>query len=240
MKNSSLPFGPKTLVLGAGALIAYGLTRRSKSGTALATAGSVLAFTAARNSNAPAEEETAVFLVNATPERAYGLWHNFENLPRFMRHLKSVTMQDQRRSEWVAEGPMGREVRWTAETTEDVPNKRISWRTLPGSDVDNSGSVEFRADPLGRGTYVTARIRYRLPGGTLAKAAATVSGKNPEFVVREDLRHFKSLLETGEVVTVLGQTHGPRGLHGATEQFLFREPINQPDPQIQPGLGRSA
>lgn len=106
--------------------------------------------------------------------------------------------------------------------------------------MDNSGSVEFRADPLGRGTYVTARIRYQLPGGLLTKSLATVAGKNPEFVVREDLRHFKALLESGEVPTTLGQTHGPRGVHGATEQFLFREPTNQPDAQGRAALSRSA
>jgi uncharacterized membrane protein len=178
--------------------------------------------------------------VNASPKKAYELWRNFENLPRFMSHLKSVRALDESRSEWVASGPMDREIRWNAEITEDTPNQRIGWRTLPGSDVDNSGFVEFRADPLNRGTFVTAEIKYKVPGGALGTGIATLMGKHPEFIVREDLRRFKALLETGETPTTAGQTHGPRGVHGHMEQVLFRETSNQPQPQAASVLGRSA
>jgi uncharacterized membrane protein len=235
---SPLPFGPKTLVLGAAALIAYGLTRRSKSGTALATAGGVLAFTAAKSQSASSlSDARATFLVNAPVEEAYRLWRNLDNLPRFMSHLKSVRILDDRRSEWVGIGPMNKEIRWNAEITEDRPDQRIAWRTLPGSQVDNSGYVEFRRDPLNRGTYVTAQVRYNLPTG---KGIATAFGKHPEFIVHEDLRRFKSLLETGEVPTTVGQTHGPRGIHGYAEQVLFRETRNQPRPQPVRAFGKSA
>lgn len=232
--SSQFPFGPKTLILGAGALIAYGLSRRSKSGTALAAAGGVLAFSAAKSRLSAAQSATkARFLVNASPEKAYELWRNFGNLPRFMGHLKSVRVLDDRHSEWVARGPMNREVQWNAEITEDTPNERIAWRSLSDSDVNNSGFVEFRADPLGRGTYVTAEIRYGSPGGGLGTAIATMLGKSPEFMVREDLRRFKALLEAGEAPTTVGQTHGPRGVHGHVEQVLFRETSNQPQPQAE-------
>jgi hypothetical protein len=56
-------------------------------------------------------------------------------------------------------------------------------------------------------------------------------GKNPNFVLKEDLRRFKALLETGESPTTVGQTHGPRGVHGHLEQVLFRETTNHPLPQ---------
>ena len=229
--SRQLPFGPKTIVIGATALIAYGLTRRSKAGTALAAAGSLLAYKATQSS--PSEASThAVFLVNASPEQAYNLWRNFAGLPRFMVHLKSVRELDGNRSEWVALGPGQREVRWNAEITEDTKNQRISWRALPGSDVQTSGSVEFRADPQGRGTFVRANVQYAVPGGPLATGLAALFGKHPEFVVREDLRRFKQLLETGEVPTTRGQTHGPRGVHGHAEQALFREKTNLPNPQV--------
>jgi uncharacterized membrane protein len=237
--SSQLPFGPKTLVFGATALIAYGLTRRSKTGAALAAAGSLLAYQATR-APSPKADTHAVFLVNASPEQAYKLWRNFSGLPRFMVHLKSVRELDGRRSEWVALGPGQREVRWNAEITEDTANQRIAWRSLPGSDVQTSGSVDFRADPQGRGTFVTAKVQYGIPGGQLTAGLASVFGKNPEFVVREDVRRFKQLLETGEVPTTRGQTHGPRGVHGHTEQVLFREKANLPDPQVARAYSRSA
>jgi uncharacterized membrane protein len=238
---SSLPFGPKTLLVGAGALIAYGLSRRSKAGTALATAGSVLAFGAAKAKSAKHRGTArATFLVNVPAARAYELWRNFDNLPRFMTHLKSVRSLNDGQSEWVARGPMDREIRWRAEISEDVPNQRIAWRALPGSDVSNSGFVEFREDPQNRGTFVTAEIKYEIPGGALATAVSTAMGKNPEFMVREDLRHFKALLETGEIPTTVGQTHGPRGIHGHAEQVLFRETSNPPEPQAASRLSKSA
>jgi uncharacterized membrane protein len=240
-KNFSrqLPFGPKTLIFGATALIAYGLSRRSKAGTALATAGGLLAYKAVQTTPTTTDTHT-VFLVNALPEEAYKLWRNFAGLPRFMVHLKSVRELDGRHSDWVAFGPGQREIQWNAEITEDTTNQRIAWRSLAGSDVQTSGSVDFRVHPQGRGTFVSANVQYAIPGGTLTSGLSALFGKNPEFVVREDVRRFKQLLETGEVPTTRGQTHGPRGFHGHMEQFLFREKTNLPASHIAPAYSQSA
>lgn len=237
--SGQLPFGPKTLVFGATALVAYGLTRRSKTGTALAAAGGLLAYKASQATTGKSDTR-AVFLVNASPEEAYTLWRNFAGLPRFMVHLKSVRELDRRRSEWTAIGPGQREIHWNAEITEDTPNRRIAWRSLPNSEVHTTGSVDFRPDPQGRGTFVSAHVEYGLPGGSLTSGLAALFGKNPEFVVREDVRRFKQLLESGEVPTTRGQTHGPRGVHGQTAQVLLREKTNLPDPQTAPAYSRSA
>lgn len=236
--STQLPFGPKTLAFGATALIAYGLSRRSKAGAAVAAAGGLLAYQAFNSQRSTPSDTHATFLVNASPEQAYQTWRNLQNLPRFMAHLRHIRVIDNRRSQWTARGPMDRDVQWTAEITEDVPNQRIAWRSLPDSDINTSGVVTFRGDPLGRGTYITAEMQYRVPGGALGTGLATVFGKHPEFVVREDLRRFKALLETGEVPTAAGQTHGPRGVHGHTEQVLFRETSNQVQPQA--ALARTA
>ena len=237
---ADLPIGPKTMMLGAGALIAYGISRRSKAGTAIAGVGGVLAYGAMRQMSSEPLETRAVFLVNASPDRCYSTWRNFQNLPRFMSHLKQVRQLGNNLSEWCAVGPMEREIRWTAELREDQPNRRISWASLPDSDIDTSGSVEFREDPQGRGTYVTAEVRYSAPGGSLGTAFAAIMGKHPEFMVREDLRRFKALVECGEVPTTAGQTHGPRGIHGHTGQVLFRETSNHPEPQAERELRMTA
>jgi uncharacterized membrane protein len=230
-QKAQLPFGPKTILLGASALVLYGLTRRSKAGVAIAAAGGALAYKTATSLPADPQTTRSTFLVNASAQQAYELWRDFQNLPRFMAHLKSVRQFDERRSEWTAIGPMQKEIHWTAEITEDTPGKRIAWRSLAESDIETSGSVEFRPDPQNRGTFVTAEVQYTAPGGTIGRALATLLGKHPEFMVREDLRRFKSLLETGETPTTVGQSHGPRGAHGHTEQALFRETSNHPNPQ---------
>jgi uncharacterized membrane protein len=223
------------VLAGAGALILYGLTQRSKTGIALATAGSLIAYRGAQSngriSNGVAE---AVFRVNASPAEAYRLWRDFSNLPRFMAHLDSVQVTDERHSVWTAKGPLNTQIQWSAEITDDQPDRRIAWTSLPGSQIANRGWVQFDPDPQGRGTFVRAHIKYAHPFGAAGRALVTALGKHPEFVVKEDLRRFKALLETGETPTTAGQTHGPRGLHGHMEQALFRETSNLPRPQARP------
>jgi uncharacterized membrane protein len=224
------------VLLGGGMLALYGITRKSKAGTALAAAGSLIALSGARMQAHPQEHSAeASFAINCKPDVAYRFWRNYENLPSFMRHLESVKVIDGGRSEWVATGPMEARIRWTAQTTEDRENERIAWQSLPGGDLMNSGSVEFRPDLAGRGTIVKVKMDYLPPAGALGRAVAILMGKDPEFAVREALRRFKSLIETGEVPTTLGQSHGPRGAHGRAEQALFREQQDQPTPRRQPG-----
>ena len=220
------------VIAGAGALLLYGLTRRSKTGIALATAGGLLAYQQARSqAQSSNQAATAVFRVNASSAEAYRLWRDFENLPRFMAHLDSVRVLDERRSEWTAKGPFNSQIRWHAEITDDQPDSRIAWKSLPDSQISNSGWVEFQQDPQGRGAIVRAHVEYTNPLGSAGRGLITALGKSPNFVVKEDLRRFKALLETGEAPTTAGQTHGPRGLHGHIEQVLFRETSNHPLPQ---------
>ncbi len=230
------------LLFSIGALALYGLTRRSRTGMTLAAASSLLLFKAAQSDFASSKEYMAKsnFLVNASPEQAYRLWRDLEKLPRFMAHIKSVRMLDGATSEWTASGPMGSEVRWKAEIVEDRPNERISWRSLPGAEIENRGSVEFHPGPQNRGTMMAAQIRYGLPLGAAARALIASLGKDPQFMLREDLRRFKALLEAGEVPTTVGQPHGPRGLHGGIEQLLFRERTNRAEPQAATPLHRTA
>lgn len=231
-RSHSFTPGQWGILAGAAALSLFGLTRRSRTGVAVAAAGGLLAYKGATAGSAAKKHPVqASFAINCSPEAAYRFWRDLENLPRFMRHLQSVRATGDNRSEWRAEGPMGKPVRWTAETTEDVPNQRIAWRSLPGSEVDTTGSVEFHPGPAGRGTIVRAVVHYRSPGGSLGRGVAALAGKHPEFTVREDLRRFKAILETGEVPTTRGQSHGPRSVTARGERALLREPQNTAEPQ---------
>ncbi|MDT7815092.1 MAG: hypothetical protein QOJ42_5008 [Acidobacteriaceae bacterium] len=228
------------VIAGASALVLYGLFRRNKTGLALATAGGLVAYQQARSQAQSAKQiATAVFRVNKTSSEAYKLWRNFENLPRFMAHLAAVRVLDDRRSEWTAKGPLDSRLRWNAEITEEEANRRIAWRSLPDSQLETSGWVEFRDDPQGRGSTVRAQLEYSNPLGAVGHGLLTALGKNPNFVIKEDLRRFKALLEAGEAPTTAGQTHGPRGLHGHVEQVLFRETSNHPSPQAANEPSRS-
>ncbi|HYE15959.1 MAG TPA: SRPBCC family protein, partial [Pyrinomonadaceae bacterium] len=139
-------------------------------------------------------------IINRPAEELYQFWHDFENLPRFMPYLESVRVTGAGRSRWVAKAPAGTTVEWDAEVTEDRPNELMAWRSLEGSQVENSGSVRFEPAPGGRGTIVRVEISYSPPGGALGSAVAWLTGYEPGQQAQESLRCFKQLVETGEVV----------------------------------------
>jgi uncharacterized membrane protein len=151
--------------------------------------------------------ETSI-ITNRSPEECYRFWRNFENLPRFMSYLQSVRITGDRNSHWIARGPGDTRIEWDAEMLDDVPNQRITWRSLPGSEFVNSGSVSFERAPGNRGTVVRVQFDYGQPRYALASAVAKLVGKEPGQLVNKDLRRFKQVLETGDVVTTEGQPAG--------------------------------
>ena len=102
----------------------------------------------------------------------YRFWRDFENLPKIMKHLVSVTPTSDNQSHWVAEGPRGKQVEWDAEIHNDIENELIAWRSLPGADVDSAGSVHFRDAAGGRGTEVVVRMQYNPPAGFVGATVA--------------------------------------------------------------------
>jgi len=139
-------------------------------------------------------------IVNATPEEVYQFWRNFENLPRFMRHVDSVTDLGDGRSNWKVKGPAGMEVEWDAMIVADDPNEVITWRTLENADVDHAGAVRFERAAGGRGTIVKVNLEYMPVGGVIGAAVAKLFGEEPEQQLNDDLRRFKQMMEVGEVV----------------------------------------
>jgi uncharacterized membrane protein len=133
-------------------------------------------------------------------EEVYGFWRNLENLPQFMKHLESVRVLDDRRSLWRASAPAGKSVEWEAETLEDRENELISWRSSGDSDVYNEGVVQFARAPGGRGTEVRVQIAYDPPFGKLGSRVAMLFREEPGQQVQDDLRRFKQIMETGEIV----------------------------------------
>ena len=144
--------------------------------------------------------------INRPVAEVFRFWRNFENLPRFMQHLESVSMREGGISHWVARGPAGTRVEWDARIVNEVDNKVIGWQSLDGSDVSTAGSVNF--DESGHGTRVRVHMQYNPPAGRLGAAVAWLLGEEPTIQVRDDLRRFKALLEAGEIPTTAGQPSG--------------------------------
>ena len=140
-----------------------------------------------------------VTTINKPVHEVYEFWREFQNFPRFMRHLESVEVLDGRRSRWRAKAPAGRTVEWEAEMLEEREDEWIAWRSLPGSQIQNSGSVRFSPAPGARGTEVRVQLQYSPPAGRIGRSLAWMFGEEPEQQIHDDLHRFKQLMETGEI-----------------------------------------
>lgn len=146
--------------------------------------------------------------INKPVEELYRFWHNFENLPHFMKHLKEVKVYDGKRSHWTTSGPLDGTVEWDADITEDRENELIAWTSVAGADVGNSGFIRFQPAPDNRGTEVKVVTEYNPPAGAVGAAIAKLFGEAPEQQLGDDLRRFKMLMESGEIATTEGQPKG--------------------------------
>ena len=206
-------------LIGGGALVLMGLKERSLRGALMAVAGGGLVYQGVTQQSTIEQAQEALGVnqsikvektvtINRSPEDLYNFWHNFENLPTFMKHLKSVTVYDEQRSHWVANAPLNVSVEWDAQTIRDEPNRLIAWASVENADIENSGFVRFRPATGGRGTEVKVVLEYSPPGGVLAQAIAKLFGESPQQQIGDELNRFKQLMETGEIATTEGQPQG--------------------------------
>ena len=201
----------------ATAIIAYGLSRRTIGGFALALTGIPLAYRCMTGEWPPSAPVDQWLEIGAkTTKRALGggrgiqvnesvrlekpldevyrFWRQLDNLPRFMDHLVRVTDQGAGRSHWVAQGPAGVKVEWDAEIINDVPGQVIGWQSLPGGDITTAGSVNFDELPNGMGTQLTVRLHYEPPAGRLGDLVAQQFCQSPSQTIRADLLKLKQLI----------------------------------------------
>jgi uncharacterized membrane protein len=190
-----------------------GLSRRSPAGAALALAGGALAYIGSKGQvdlpewlrpSRQGENGTGLSVkqgvtILRSQDKLYSFWRDFRNLPRFMRFVQSVDVLTEQRSRWTAAGPGGATVEWETEITEDRPNELIRWHSLPGAPLPNRGEVRFQPAPGGRGTEVRLVLEFDSPTGALGLSLGELLGEATNRVVRETLRNFKRLMETGEI-----------------------------------------
>lgn len=204
--------------LGGGMLVLVGLSRRSLPGVGLAAVGGSVAYHA-MTGHWPMQQPNGIdadysvrvnkaVTINRPAEELYRLWRDFENLPRFMSHLESVTVQDGKRSHWVASAPLGKKVEWDAEIINEEENRLIAWRSVGSADVESAGSVRFEKAPGDRGTEVHVKLEYMPPGGVAGAMFAKLFQEEPGQQIHADLHRLKQILEAGEAPSTEGQPRG--------------------------------
>ena len=136
--------------------------------------------------------------VNRPRHQVYASWRRLENLPQFMKHLRSVEVLDEKTSEWTATGPgnVGA-LSWKSEIVKDDPGAMLSWQSLPGSSIENAGKVTFE-DSGKSATQLNVVISYHAPLGLLGEAAGRWINPLFENMIRDDIQNFKEYIESGK------------------------------------------
>jgi uncharacterized membrane protein len=206
-------------LISGGALVLGGLQQRSLRGVLMAVAGGGLVYQGAQKKSTlkqvgeAAGLEKAILVektvtLNRSASELYSFWRQFDNLPRFMRHVKSVQLYDDHRSHWVVNAPLDQQIEWDAVIVDDQPDRLIAWTSTDDAEVNHSGFVRFQPAAGDRGTEVKVVMEYELPGGAMTAAIAKLFGEEPKQQIGDDLSRFKQLMETGEIATTEGQPKG--------------------------------
>jgi uncharacterized membrane protein len=197
-----------TGIAGAAAIV-IGARRRSLGGIVIAAGGvglivralaGLCPFYRARAIRKGIQVRRAI-TIQGSARPIYDVWRDFENLARIVPYVDSVEIEDERTSRWTVKAGPAR-LSWRAEIVEDVPGRRLRWRSLPGGAVVEEGQIDFREAPADRGTVVEVKLHYMPPGGllvasTLSDFLRALTGEQ----VGQALARLQQLVETGELAT---------------------------------------
>jgi uncharacterized membrane protein len=121
--------------------------------------------------------------------RAYNQWTQFEEFPRFMSGVEEVRQTDDRHCHWTTK-VAGARREFDTEIVDQLPDARISWRTVSG-DVRQKGVVTFQ--PLDDAhTRVSLAMEFD-PHGVAERTGDMLGVLDRQ--VKGDLKRFKDFIE---------------------------------------------
>ena len=127
--------------------------------------------------------------VNVPVSTSYNQWTQFEEFPRFLTIVKSITQVDDTHTHWTV-NIGGAEREFDTVISEQLPDDRIAW-TSTGGEVDHAGVVTFH-----KLSDTTSRVAVQIdwdPEGLLEKAGAALNV--PDNAVQRELDNFKEFIE---------------------------------------------
>ncbi|GMA29473.1 SRPBCC family protein [Arenivirga flava] len=128
--------------------------------------------------------------VNVPVNVAYNQWTQFEEFPRFLDEVESITQPTDVLTVWAVKvGPV--EKTFEAEITEQHPDERVAW-TSTGGEVDHAGVVTFHKLSDSE-TRVTVQLDWEA-AGLLEKLGGALGADN--HAVKKDLKNFKEYIES--------------------------------------------
>jgi uncharacterized membrane protein len=128
--------------------------------------------------------------VDVSVRTAYNQWTQFETFPHFMEHVERIEQLDDTRNHWVV-SVAGAERTFDTVITEQEPDQRIAWTTVPDSEVVHAGVVTFhRIDEQRTRVMVQMDIE---PTSAVEKIGDALGFT--ERSVASDLESFKTFIE---------------------------------------------
>lgn len=135
---------------------------------------------------------TESVIIKASPEDVFEWWTHLEMLPTVIKDIKEVHVLNDLNSQWIVNGPMGKDIEWIAQVTRFDEDRRIAWKTIDG-DIKTSGQVTFKDLPQGE-TEMTVSMQYVPPAGKIGEIVSKAL-ENPHEKITESLRDFKAFAE---------------------------------------------
>lgn len=182
-------------------LIWRGVTGRSPAYRALGV-NTAIANKPGSQVSETAPHVTQSITIGKPPEELYAFWHEPENMSRIMPDFVKVSFTADGVSHWKMNGPGKQVFEWESRQETEDSGRKLSWQSLPGTELPNHGSVEFHPAPNSLGTEVTLRMQFDPQMGRLGAQLARVLHTIPRAIAGQTLRRFKSVMETGEIPTL--------------------------------------
>jgi uncharacterized membrane protein len=143
----------------------------------------------------------AAVTVNRPVGEIYAFWRDATNLPRFVSRLRGAPELGPGRFHWSVRGRAARTVGQEVELVEDLPDEQITWQvTRITGTGPHVARVRFRPAPGARGTEVHVQLVHLRTSGWIGSSTAALRRATATEELRDDLRRFRQVLETGEVV----------------------------------------
>ncbi|WP_328419648.1 SRPBCC family protein [Streptomyces sp. NBC_00443] len=120
---------------------------------------------------------------------AYNQWTQFQEFPNFMEGVEEVRQLDDSHNHWTTKiGGVRRE--FDTEIVDQLPDERITWRTISG-DTQQKGTVRFqRVDD----THTRVELVMDVEPSGAAEKAADMTG-TIDRRIKGDMRRFKDYIE---------------------------------------------
>jgi uncharacterized membrane protein len=143
--------------------------------------------------------------VGAPLDLTYNVWTQFQDFPKFMKKVETVSQEEEAKLNWKAQVFLSHRS-WRSTITEQIPDNRIVWKS-EGDKGHVDGTVTFHAIGHPELTRVLVVLEYH-PAGVVENIGNLWRAQGRR--VRLELKHFRRHVMT-QVITNPDDVEGWRG-----------------------------